>query len=335
MVFRQFGKSTLKGSAVGFGVWTVAAPMWGIKDDETGIRLLRRAFDLGITFYDTADVYGDGRGETLLYDALGNKRDQIVIATKFGYDFYSHPGVQPGQKERPQDWCPEYVRKACDESLRRLRTDRIDLYQLHNPRMDALQRDDLFAELENLKSDGKILEYGAALGPALDPARQTEEGVYSLRERSMPVQIIYNLFEQVLGEGIFPAARERQQAVMVRVPHCSGLLEDKFTTKTDFSPNDHRFFRVNTDERKKQWLMDGLKKVEKIRFLTEGTGRTLAQAAILFILAEPSVSVVLPNIYEEKQVEEFAFAADAPPVTREELARLGDLCAHGFYLENG
>ena len=115
MKHRTFGNTDLTASEVGFGVWTVGTTMWGIKDEAVGIRLLQKAFDLGVTFYDTADVYGDGLGETILAKGFQGKRDQVVYSTKFGYDFYNHPGVQPGQRERPQDWRPEYVRKACEE----------------------------------------------------------------------------------------------------------------------------------------------------------------------------------------------------------------------------
>ena len=183
MQYRALGDTGLTVSAVGFGVWTVSTTMWGIEDDAVGLHLLKRAFDLGVTFYDTADVYGDGKGETLLADALGSRRDEIAIATKFGYDFYTSPGLQPGQRERPHDWSPAYIRKACEESLRRLKTDHIDLYQLHNPRVDALARDDTFAALEELKAAGKIRAYGAALGPALLPDRQVDEGLYAIEKR--------------------------------------------------------------------------------------------------------------------------------------------------------
>ena len=117
---------------------------------------------------------------------------------------------------------------------------------------------------------------------------------------------------------------------MVRVPHSSGLLEGRFTRETSFSEKDHRFFRVNTDERKKEWLEDGLKKVEAIRFLVEGTGRTLGQAAIQFVLAEPSVACALPNIYNAEQLEEFAAGADVPAFTIPELARLAELYGANF-----
>lgn len=332
MQYRTLGDTGLQVSAVGFGVWTVSTTMWGITDDAFAAQLLRRALELGITFFDTADVYGDGKGETLLADTLGDHRDSLVIATKFGYDFYTYPGVQPGQRERPQDWSPEFVRRACEQSLQRLRTDRIDLYQLHNPRLDALRRDDLFATLEALKAEGKIRSYGAALGPALKPERQIEEGLYTVTHRHAPVQIIYNLLEQALGEAICPAARTRGVPVLVRVPHASGLLEGSYSEETQFSANDHRSFRLTTDAMRKQWLLDGLKKIEKLGFLTAEAGRTLGQAAIQFILSESSIASALPNIYDARQLEEFAAASDTPPLTAEELRRVADLYAHDFYL---
>jgi aryl-alcohol dehydrogenase-like predicted oxidoreductase len=331
MRYRNFGDTDLRASEVGFGVWTVGTTMWGITDEAVGIRLLQRAFDLGITFYDTADVYGDGFGETILAKAFAGKRDQVVYATKFGYDFSTHPGVQPGQRERPQDWRPAYVRRACEESLRRLETDRIDLYQLHNPRVTALQRDDLFAELQQLRAEGKVRHYGATLGPAIDP-RQVEEGRYCVAERGMITQIIYNLLEQQIGRPLIALAAARRVGLMARVPHASGLLEGRYTRETTFGPSDHRFFRVNTDERKRAWLDEGLKKLERLGFLTVGGTRTLAQAAIRFILAEPCFACVLPNIYNEEQLEEFAAASDVPELTASEVARVNELYSRDFDL---
>jgi aryl-alcohol dehydrogenase-like predicted oxidoreductase len=333
MEYRALGDTGLQVSAVGFGVWTVSTTMWGITDDAVGIDLLTRAFDLGITFFDTADVYGDGKGETIIADALSSHRDEIIIATKFGYDFYGFPGIQPGQRERPHDWSPEFVRRACEHSLRRLNTDRIDLYQLHNPRMDALQRDDLFAELEALKSEGKILSYGAALGPALKADRQVEEGMYCVTERRAPVQIIYNLLEQVLGESLCPAAAMYDVPVLVRVPHASGVLEGTYTEETTFSANDHRSHRVTTDAMRKQWLLDGIKKLEKLRFAAEDAGRTPGQMAIQWLLAQPAITGIFPNIYDARQMEEFVKATDTPPLSESELTQIADLYAHNFYLE--
>jgi aryl-alcohol dehydrogenase-like predicted oxidoreductase len=204
---------------------------------------------------------------------------------------------------------------------------------MHNPRLDALQRDDLIAELEALKAEGKIRMWGAALGPALKPDRQVEEGVYCVRERRAAVHIIYNLLEQVLGEAIFPAARETGAPVLVRVPHASGLLEGQYTTETEFAPNDHRSHRVSTDEMRQKWLLDGLKKIEKLDFASKNAGRTLGQMAIQFVLSEPSVASLFPNIYDTKQLAEFASATDTPPFSAEELRRVAELYRHNFYLE--
>jgi aryl-alcohol dehydrogenase-like predicted oxidoreductase len=333
MKYRPFGNSGITGSSVGFGVWTVSTTMWGIKDEGVGIDLLRKAYDLGVTFYDTADVYGDGMGETILAKALGNRRDELVIASKFGYDFYNHPGLQPGQRERPHDWSPAFVRKACEESLKRLNTDHIDLYQLHNPRIDAIQKDDLWAELEAMKSEGKIRMIGAALGPALKPDRQCEEGVVAVKERRCALQIIYNLLEQPIGQAVFPVAREAQVPVFTRVPHASDILSGLVKEDTTFAEDDHRKHRVPTDEAKKRWQDDGLKKAAKIGFLTESGQRTIGQAAIQFILSEPSIGSVLPNIYDEETLRDYAAASDTPPLTEEELSQLHTLYANNFFLD--
>jgi aryl-alcohol dehydrogenase-like predicted oxidoreductase len=332
MKYRLLKGTSLKVSEVGFGVWTVGTKMWGVPDEDydTGIRLLRRALELGINFFDTADVYGDGKGEVLLERAFpGATRDEIVIATKFGYDFYRHPGVQPGQRERPHNWTPEFIRMACERSLRRLKTDRIDLYQLHNPRLDAIRNDDVFTTLHELRKAGKILAFGVALGPAID-RRQIDEAIAAIQERGAHVQIIYNLLEQMIGEPIFPVARQHPVNVFTRVPHSSGLLEGAYSETTTFSKDDHRSFRVKDDDARKAWLMDGLKKVEQLAFLTGN--RTLGQAAIKFILAEPSIGSVLPNIYNEQQLEDFAAAPDTPDLTGEELGRIAELYRSNFGL---
>jgi aryl-alcohol dehydrogenase-like predicted oxidoreductase len=321
-------------SEVGFGVWTVGTTMWGVAehDYDTGLRLLRNAYERGINFFDTADVYGDGKAEVLLARAFpGRHRDDIVIATKFGYDFYRYPGVQPGQRERPQNWSPEYVRLACERSLQRLQTDRIDFYQLHNPRLEAIRNDELFAALEDLRQEGKILSYGTALGPAIHE-RQIAEGIATIVERRAHTQIIYNLFEQMIGEKVLPVAEQHGCQVFTRVPHCSGLLEGGYTEQTTFSKDDHRSFRLTDEQRRREWLLNGLKKVEQLSFLTGATGRTLGQAAIKFILAHPAIGSVLPNIYNDRQLEEFAAAPDTPDLTAAELERLSELYRSNFGL---
>jgi aryl-alcohol dehydrogenase-like predicted oxidoreductase len=324
MKYRTLGNTGIEVSAVGFGVWTISTGWWGIKDERHGLDLLREAYDAGVTFFDTADTYGEGRGETMLAEALGDVRDRIVIATKFGYDFYNNKNERDGHKELPQDFSTKHVRFAVEQSLKRLGTDYIDVYQMHNPRMWAVESGDLFATLEDLKAEGKIRSYGAALGPAIG---WEPEGLSVIRDRDVAtLQIIHNLLEQDPGRGLLAAAEERDVGVFVRVPHSSGLLEGKYTAETTFPANDHR------SHRPREWLIEGLQKLEKLAFLTEGTGRTIGQAAIQWLLSSPAIASVLPNIYDADQLAEFVAASDTPELTVDELARVADLYERNFDL---
>jgi aryl-alcohol dehydrogenase-like predicted oxidoreductase len=329
MEYRRILGTDLAVSAVGFGVWTVGTTWWGVKDRAAGIALLRQAFDLGVTFFDTADTYASGEAETILREALGGHRDEFVIGTKFGYDIYTYP-ERPGQQERPHDWSPGYMRRALEESLRRLGTDHVDLYQLHNPRLDAIGRDDLWQELERAREEGLIRAWGTALGPAFD-MRQAAEGVASIEQRAAPPQIIYNLFEQGIGREIFPVARAREVSALVRVPHASGLLDGSVRKDTEFAPGDHRNWRVTTNERRKAWLEDGLQKLERLDFLQQG--RTIGQAAIQFVLKEPAVASVLPNIYDSAGLQEFATYDQARPLADADFERVQALYERNFDLE--
>ncbi len=324
MRYRNLGNTDIAVSEVGFGVWTVGTSWWGITDEDFGIDLLRNAFDRGITFFDTADTYGSGVGETILAKALKDKRDQIVIATKFGYDFYSDTGERKGHVELPHDFSPQFVRFAADESLKRLETDYIDLYQVHNPRMDDIDSDDLFDTLTRLQDEGKIRHFGVALGPAIG---WKDEGLAAMEKRDIcSLQIIYNLLEQDPGRDFFPVAREEGVGVLVRVPHSSGLLEGKYDKDTKFSKDDHRSHRPD------EWLTEGLKKLEKISFLTEVRDATIGQMALRFVLSEPSISSALPNIYNVDHIDEFVGASDCDDLTPEELKEIERLYDSNFEL---
>jgi aryl-alcohol dehydrogenase-like predicted oxidoreductase len=324
MHYRTLHGTPLTLSAVGFGVWTVGTTWWGVTDRAEGVRLLRLAFDLGITFFDTGNTYADGAAETILADALEGHRSDVVIATKFGYDLSVAP--RPNQQERPHDWSPEHMRRSLEDSLRRLRTDYIDYYQLHNPRVDAIHRDDLIDALETARRDGLIRAYGVALGPAFD-LRQADEGIAAVR-RGMPAQIIYNILEQELGEAIFPVARECGVGTLARVPHASGLLDGTATRATEFPPGDHRRWRIDTPEKRALWE-EGLRRSERLAFLARD-GRTLGQAAIQFILHEPSMAAVIPNIYDEAGLREFAAACEATPLTDAEVQAVQAIRAAGY-----
>lgn len=314
MRYRTFPGTDITVSEVGFGVWSVATTWWGVKDEHLGIDLLKGAYALGVTFYDTADVYGKGRGETILAKAFKGMREKVVIATKFGYDIYTHPGERTGHSELPQRWDPDFIRFACEQSLKRLETDYIDIYQLHNPRMEAILSDSIFETLEKLREEGKIRAYGTALGPDIG---WFDEGIASIKRGDLSsVQIIYNLLEQEPSKGFFPVAEGGGIGFVVRVPHASGLLDGSYDPSRHFDKSDHR------SHRPKGWMEAGIRAAERLGFLVEGTGRTKGQAAILFALAQPTVMTVLPNITNRENLEEFAKASECPPLTEEELRRI-------------
>ncbi|MDQ3362665.1 MAG: aldo/keto reductase [Actinomycetota bacterium] len=324
MKYRKLGNTDIAVSEVGFGVWTVSTGWWGEVVDDRSVRLLRQAHERGINYFDTADTYGSGKGETLLADAFGHMRDGVVISTKIGYDFYNHT-ARRGQQERPQDWSESFLRFALEQSLKRLGTDYVDFLQLHNTKMDAAENDELFALMEAFKDEGKIRAYGAALGPKIG---WRDEGIKMMSERDLAgVQMIHNILEQDPGRDLIEAARDTGTSLVVRVPHSSGMLEGKYDENTTFGPNDHRRHRP------KEWLTTGLRKVESLSFLTESGERTLGQAALKFVLASPEVASTLPNIYDEEQIGEFAATSETPDLSSEELSRVAELYENNFGLE--
>lgn len=322
MRYREFGSTGVHASEVGFGVWTLATGWWGEHTDEEAVTMLRQAHDLGITYFDTADTYGEGRGELLLQKAFGASPD-VVVGTKFGYDLYS-PWERKGQSERPHDWTPAYIRFALEQSLARLGREAVDVYMLHNPRLEALQSDEVFELLESLRVEGKILSYGVALGPAIG---WREEGLWALRNRELgAAQIIHNALEQDPGRDFLAAASEADVGVMARVTHSSGMLEGKYTRDTVFAENDHR------RHRKREWLETGVAKVEQLGFLTGDGQRTLGQAALLWLLSHPQVTTTLPNIYDVDQLREFAAVGDLEPLSDADVARVDELYDANFGL---
>lgn len=325
MQFRRLGNTDVEVSAVGFGVWTVSTGWWGEYTDEDAVAMLRDARAMGITFFDASDSYGNGRSEEQLGRAFAND-PEVVIATKGGYNFYSYPERPRGQQEIPQDFSGKHLRKAVEESLRRLQRDRIDFYQLHNPKMDTIENDETFDTLEALKREGKLRAYGVALGPAIG---WEDEGVRCARERDIDgMQIIYNLLEQDPGRAHIAACEERGVGVVVRVPHSSGMLEGKYTEDTVFAEHDHRRHRPRS------WLINGIKKVEQLQFLLDARpGATLGQVALKWLFAQPAIASALPNIYDREQMAEFAAACEVPDLTEAELARIQALYASNFGLE--
>ena len=318
MRYRQLAPG-LEVSEVGFGNWTVTTGWWGAYTREEAVALHRAAFDAGITFFDTSNAYAEGYAEEVLAEALGDVRDHVVIGTKFGYDLDA-TDTRRGQQERPHRTDLDSVSKDLDDSLRRLGTDHIDVWQLHNPRMAHLDDDTLFGFLEDAKRAGKIRHHGIALGPKIG---WLDEGVHGMRTRDLAgVQMIYNLLEQDPGRELLQAARETGTRMIVRVPHSSGLLEGDLTADTVFAKDDHRRHRPRS------WLVEGVQKVAELGFLT--ADMSLAQAALKWVLADGLVATTLPNIYDAEHLRHMAEASDRRDLTTDELARVAELHEQNF-----
>ena len=325
MKYRKLGRSGIKVSEIGFGAWTIGLDWWGKKiDDDEAIRMLKRAYDLGINFYETADMYGNGKSEKIVSQAFKDMRDEVVYSTKWGYDMYD--AIQIGHNELPQKHNPEFLKYALQQSLNRLQTDYIDVYSLHNPKMDAIKNDSLFISLDRLVQSTKIKSHGVALGPAIG---WKDEGLLAIEKRNITcLQTVYNLLEQDPGRAFLNAVRKNNDdvGIMVRVPDASGVLTGKVNEKTAFDKNDHR------SNRKKEWIIEAMQKVEKMKPIANARGWSISQLAIKFILSQKEISIVLPTAIDVEEIESFAEMADGKYLSENEMAEITDLYNNNFYI---
>lgn len=364
MRYRKLHGTDLELSELGFGTWTVATGWWGTYTDAEAEQLVRAAVARGINYIDTADAYGNGRGETFLAPVLKD-HPELIVGTKFGYDFYNNPVRPRGQRELPQDMSPKFIRFACEQSLSRLGTDHVAIYQPHNARVATLLEDEHWETLERLKEEGKILTYGPSLGPAIG---WRDEGIYGAGVRKAPVtQIIYNILEQDPGREFILAAElaqrgERYAGVdeaiagetnkrlcepsssydrsfrswktpalavdgpqfLIRVTHSSGMLEGKYTLDTTFDESDHR------SHRPRSWMVEGVQKVERLRPMCEKRGVTVGELALLWLYSHPAVLSALPNIYNEAHIDEFVAASNHPLLSDDEMEQIHEMYERNF-----
>jgi aryl-alcohol dehydrogenase-like predicted oxidoreductase len=329
MKFRTFPGTSIRVSEIGFGTWTISTGWWGETSDADAVAMLRRALDEhGITFFDAADAYGNGRAERQLADAFRGRRHEVVIGTKVGYDIYDEAAraARRGQSELPMRTDPAFLRFAVDQCLARLETDYIDVLQLHNAKMEHVRDPELWDTLRALQREGKIRAWGAAFGPAIGWLYEAVELVE--REPDInTIQMIWNVLEQRPGTAILDAAKAHAPncCVNIRVTHASGMLEGKYTEDTVFPENDHRRHRPRS------WLVNGVQKIRTLEFLTRQM--TLGQAALRWLLAEPLVVTTLPNLYDDEQLAEFAAASDRPELSADDMARVAALNATNFGVE--
>ena len=326
MKYRLFPGTSIRVSEIGFGTWTISTGWWGEKTDAEAVGILRRALDdHGVTFFDAADAYGNGRSERQIAEAFRGRRQDVVIATKVGYDIYDDAAreARRGQAELPMRTDPAFIRFAVDKCLERLETDYIDVLQLHNAKMEHVRDPQLWEVFRELQREGKILAWGAAFGPAIGWLYEAVELVE--REPDInTIQMIWNVLEQHPGTAMIDAAKAHAPncCFNIRVTHASGMLEGKYTLDTVFPPNDHRRHRPRS------WLVNGVEKVKTLDFLTHDM--TLGQAALKWLLAELRVVTTLPNIYDNEQLAEFAAASDARDLTSAEIDRVAALNETNF-----
>lgn len=302
---RRLGRTNLQVSEVGFGAWAIGGNKhghsYGPTDNAESLRAIARALDLGCTFFDTADLYGHGLSEKLLGQALQKQRHACVIATKVGGDFYHGPFRK--------NFDPDYIRFALEKSLERLRTDYIDIYQLHNPPLMMLERGAHYAMLDDLKQAGKIRYYGVSVHDAYEGTMAVATGKPDV------IQVAYNFLRQEPREDLFPLVQEHDIGLVIREPLANGMLTAKYSATTTFGAGDMR------TEWPPEFLALQARLAEKARFLAT-PARTLAQAALRFVLDAPAVSVVIPGVKTVEQVLENLAASDLAALTADEHASI-------------
>lgn len=302
MKTRPLGRTGLRVSEVGFGAWAIGGhlyePAYGPTEDAVSLAAIRRALELGCTFFDTADVYGYGHSEELLGQALKDRPD-VVIATKVGGNFYGPTPVD--------DFSPSYIRFAFDQSRRRLQRDVLDVYLLHSPPLAVIRQPQTYEVLLELKARGLIRAWGVSALSAEDALMALESGQPDVLE------VTYNLFRQEPAEELFPAAQAAGVGIIAREPLANGFLSGKYGPESIFPPGDIRA------DFPRSYIEAATRAAEECRVLVLPGRRTLTQAAIRFALEHEAVSVVIPGIKTPEQAEENLAASDVPPLTPDEL----------------
>jgi aryl-alcohol dehydrogenase-like predicted oxidoreductase len=314
MEYRALGRTGWKISASSFGAWAIGGT-WGPVDDAESMAALHQAVDLGVNFFDTADVYGDGRSERLLRQLRQERGEEIHIATKAGRRLDPH--ITEGYNR-------ENLTAFIDRSLKNLGIETMDLLQLHCPPTEVYYRPEVFGILDDFVQKGKLRHYGVSVEKVEEALKAIEfPGVQS-------VQIIFNIFRQRPAELFLSEAKRRKVGVIVRVPLASGLLTGKMRLDTVFSPEDHRSFNREGEafDRGETFAgVDyelGLQAVEELGAILPH-GMTMAQFALRWILMFDAVSCVIPGAKRPSQVEENAQAADLPPLSEETMQAVGEI----------
>jgi aryl-alcohol dehydrogenase-like predicted oxidoreductase len=314
MNYRLLGKTGMKVSEVSFGAWAIGSA-WGQVDDRESLAALHKAVDLGVNFFDTADVYGDGRSEKLIGQLLRERSETIYVATKAGRKISPHVA---------EKYTPAVIKKFVEQSLRNLRVEALDLLQLHCPPPPVFYVPELFHAMDDLVTAGKLKNYGVSV-------EKVEEALKAIEYPGVKtIQIIFNMFRQRPAELFFREAKSRWIGILARVPLASGLLTGRMSRVTKFRSDDHRAYNrkgAAFDRGETFSGVDyakGLQAVEELKTILPH-GMTMTQFALKWILMHDAVSCAIPGAKRPSQVEENCHASDAPRLSRGLMRQVKDI----------
>ena len=316
MNYNKLGKTDIKVSELGFGAWSIALDWWGKKiEEDEAKRMLKKAYDVGINFFETGDMYGKGKSEKLIGEVFKDMREEIVISTKYGYDFSKVEQI--GHSELPQKFDEDFTRKALRDSLERLQTNYLDMYGLHNPKLNHIRDDSIFNVLDSFIQDNSIRTYQVALGPAIG---WTQEGIEAMdRKNISAVQTVYNILEQTPGNELFKKAEEKDVGILVRVPEASGILTGKVNADTKIDENDHRSVR------KREWIKASLEKVEQLRPIADRNGLTITELSMKFIMTKKGFASVFPTVVSEEEIINYVDMTKGEYIPASDMKEIDDL----------
>lgn len=311
MEYRELGRTGWQVSAISFGAWAIGGT-WGAVDDRESMAALHRALDLGVNFFDTADVYGDGRSERLLARLRRERSENFYVATKAGRRLDPHVANGYNRKN---------LTAFVERSLKNLQSETIDLLQLHCPPTEVYYMPEVFGVLDDLVAAGKLRHYGVSV-------EKVEEALKAIEYPDVQtVQIIFNIIRQRPAELFFKEAQRRRVGILARVPLASGLLSGKFTRESRFEADDHRAFNRKgaAFDRGETFsglnFETGLQAVQALRPLLPA-GWTMAQLALRWILMFPAVTCAIPGAKRPAQVEENVKASNLPSLTDKAMAEI-------------
>ncbi len=303
MQSRRLGKTGRDVSEIGFGAWAIGGS-WGETNDDESLEAMNAAVDAGVTFFDTADVYGDGRSEKLIAQLLRDRSESLMVATKFG---------RRAAQQDVGEFTYDHLRGWLERSRENLGVDAVDLVQLHCPPWDAYYTPSIFESCERLVDEGLVRNYGVSV-------EKIEEGLKAIEYPSVAtVQIIFNIFRQRPAELFFEQARLRDVGLIIRVPLASGLLTGKFSRDTSFAADDHRSFNRHGEQFDVGETFSGVdyatgvEAAEDLKALVPA-GASLTQLALRWILDHDSVSTVIAGARTSDQVRDNAAASELPPL---------------------